>query len=190
MSRRDRFRVALLAFFLIIGWTLELYFLVHHADLPARARTQLFARGFRLYGLADRGFYDRVTPFVLALEGLNVFVMQPLCALLIYAIARRRAFRWPLQLAIGSYLSLSVLIYYLVGQLSGYEMMREPSAAAFALYYGANLPWLVGYGWLAVDAGLAITHATRTPALRRKWRPALRRKWRAAPRGVPAASRA
>src|SRR6185369_12322690 len=96
MSRRDRFTLGLITAFIAIGWTLELYFLVHHDDLPVRARSELIARGFRLYGLADRSFYDRVTPLVLALEGVNVLVVQPLCALLAYAIVRRRAYRWAL----------------------------------------------------------------------------------------------
>src|ERR1700742_3545226 len=111
MNRRDRFTVGLLVSFVLIAATLELYFLVFHRELVARAPTQLFARLFSIYGVADRGYYDRVSPFALALEGINVFVMQPLCALIVYAIARGRAYRWPLQLAVGRYLSVSVVLY-------------------------------------------------------------------------------
>jgi hypothetical protein len=157
MSRRDRFSVGMLGFFGLIAATLELYFIVFHRDLPARADSHLFARLFAIYGVADRAYFDRVSPLALALEGINVFVMQPLCLLLVYAIVRRRAYRWPLQLGIGSYLGFSVVLYFLVAVVSGYEGMSERSGQAFALFYGANLPWLVGYGWLALDASVVIS---------------------------------
>ena len=156
MSRRDRIAVGILVFFLVIAATLELYFILCHHDLPARANTQLFARLFAIYGIADRGYFDPVSPLALTLEGINVFLMQPLCVLLIYAIARRRPYRWPLQLGIGAYLGLSVVLYFLAAIVSHYDSMPERSGAAFALFYGANLPWLLGYGWLAYDAGVTI----------------------------------
>ncbi len=159
MNRRDRFTVGLLAFFALIAVTLELYFLVFHRELPERASSQLFARLFAVYGAADRAYYDQVSPLALALEGINVFVMQPLCALLCYAIVRARPYRWPLQLGIGAYLGVSVVLYFTVGVVSGYATMTEHSGKAFALFYGANAPWLVGYGWLALDAGRVIARA-------------------------------
>lgn len=159
MTRRDRVTVALLGFFLIAAATIELYFLAFHADLPARTHTQLLARAFRLYSTADRAFYDPVSPLALAFEGLNVFVMQPLCLLLVYAIARKRAYRWPLQLGVGAYLAVSVLLYYTVGVISGYDGMAVRTTNAYLLFYGANLPWMLVYGWLAYDAGAVIARA-------------------------------
>ncbi|HEX6837534.1 MAG TPA: emopamil-binding family protein [Polyangia bacterium] len=177
MARRDRFTIGLLTFFALVAVTIELYFLAHHRDLVARAPTQLLAHLFSIYGLADRGYYDAVSPLALALEGINVFVMQPLCALVIYGIVRGRAWRWPLQLAVASYLAVSVVLYFTVAVVSGYVDMAEHSAKTFALLYGANAPWLVGYGWLAVDAGLTIARAlapagspTRKMMLRPAWR--------------------
>ncbi len=166
MTRRDRVTIGLLAFFLLAAATIELYFLVFHADLPARTQTQLFARGFRLYSIADRGFYDPVSPLALAFEGLNVFLMQPLCALLIYAIARDRSYRWPLQLGIGAYLAISVVLYYAIGIIGGYDAMPVRTTNAYLLFYGANLPWMLTYGWLAIDAGAVIARAfADAPAL-------------------------
>ena len=156
MPRRDRITVGLLGFFTLIAVTLELYFIACHRDLPARMQTQLFARLFAIYGTADRAYFDPVSPLALALEIINVFALQPLCLLLIYAIVRRRPYRWPLQLGIGAYLGMSVVLYFLVGIVSGYDGMAERSGKTFALFYGANLPWLVGYGWLALEAGLTI----------------------------------
>ena len=159
MNRRDRITVGLLGFFLLAAATIELYFLVFHADLPARTHTQLFARAFRLYSMADRAYYDPVSPLALAFEGLNVFLMQPLCVLLMYAIVRRRAYRWPLQLGIGAYLAVSVVLYYTVGVISGYDGMPVRTTNAYLLFYGANLPWMLTYGWLAFDAGAVIARA-------------------------------
>jgi hypothetical protein len=166
MTRRDRVTIGLLGFFLLLAVTIELYFLVFHADLPARAQSELFARGLRFYSAADRSFYDPVTPLALTLEGVNVFFMQPLCVLLIYAIARGRRYRWPLQIGISAYLAVSVLFYYTVSVLSGYAGMAEHTTSAYLLLYGANLPWLVGYGWLGYDAARVVVRALAdAPAL-------------------------
>jgi hypothetical protein len=174
MSRRDRFTIALFALFALVAATLELYFVVHHRELAARAPTQPFARLFSIYGIADRGYYDPVSPLALALEAINVFVMQPLCALVVYAIVRRRAWRWPLQVAVGSYLSLSVVLYFTVAAVSGYADMAEHSGKAFALFYGGNAPWLLGYGWIAADAGRHIARAFATvPAPKNAFAPAV-----------------
>ncbi len=154
---------------MLIAATLELYFVACHRDLPARAHTQLFARLFAIYGTADRAYFDPVSPLALALEGINVFVIQPLCLVLIYAIVRGRPYRWPLQLGIGAYLALSVVLYFLVAIVSGYDGMLERSGKSFALFYGANLPWLVGYGWLALEAGRTIARQFRAaPAVSRR----------------------
>jgi hypothetical protein len=53
---------------------------------------------------------------------------------LIWAIVKRRAYRHVLQLALGSYLSYSVILYWLAGHLSGYEGMRSRTAYAFILF--------------------------------------------------------
>lgn len=174
MSRRDRVTIGLLLLFALVAATLELYFLVHHRELVARAPTQLFARLFSIYGVADRGYYDAVSPLALALEGINVLVMQPLCALVVYAIVRGRAWRWPLQLAVASYLSMSVVLYFTIAAVSGYADMAQHSGKAFALLYGGNAPWLVGYGWMAVDAGRVIARvlATGSPTRKVMLRPA------------------
>jgi hypothetical protein len=162
MPRRDRFSIVLLVFFALIALTLEMYFLAFHRELPARAATQLPARLFGIYGVADRGYFDRVSSLALALEGINVFVMQPLCGLLIYGIVRKRGWRWPLQLGIGAYLAMSVVLYFTVAIVSGYADMVERSPKAFALLYGGNAPWLLGYGWLALEAGRQIARGFAT----------------------------
>ncbi|MGH8324994.1 MAG: EXPERA domain-containing protein [Steroidobacteraceae bacterium] len=159
LSKRDLVTVGMIGFFFLVAVTFELYFLLFHRELPARADRELFARMFRVYGWADRDYYDPVSPLALSLEAINVFMMQPLGLWLAYAILRRRPYRWPLQLGVGAYLSVSVILYFSVGIVSGYARMGAHTVAAFALFYGANLPWLVGYGWMALDASRVI--ATR-----------------------------
>ncbi|HEX3867608.1 MAG TPA: emopamil-binding family protein [Gemmatimonadaceae bacterium] len=169
MTRRDRSTIALLGFFVLIAMTLELYFLACHRDLPARVATQLPARLFGIYSVADRSYFDPVSALALSLEGLNVFVMQPLCGLVVYAIVRGRGWRWPLQLGVSAYLAMSVVLYFTVAIVSGYADMAVHSGKAFALLYGANMPWLLGYGWLALDAAREIARRLATePAQRRR----------------------
>jgi len=164
MTARDRFAIGLLAFFFLVAATLEVYFLIAHGQLAVSAHP--FARVFSIYGVSDRAYYDDVSPLALSLEGLNVFVTQPLGLWLAWAILRRRPYRWALQLGVGAYLSYSVVLYFLVGHVSGFASMVERSPRSFALFYGANLPWLVGYGWLAVDAArVIVARFASAPAL-------------------------
>lgn len=144
--------------------TLELYFLVAHDRLAAAAAHNPFAWLLAIYGPADRAYFDAPSPLALALEGFNVAVTQPLGALLAYAIVRRRPWRWPLQLGVGAYVTYSVLLYFLVAHVSGLAGMRDRRVATFAIFYGANLPWLAGYAWLAWDAARAIVARMRRSA--------------------------
>jgi hypothetical protein len=160
MTGRDRFTLVLLGFFFAVACTLEAYFLYAHAHLAGSGHP--FAKLFAIYGPSDRAYYDQVSPLALALEGLNVLVTQPLGVWLAYAIVRRRPYRWALQLAVGAYLSYSVVLYFLVAQVSGFATMTERTPRTFALFYGANLPWLVGYGWMAWEAARQVTARFRS----------------------------
>ncbi len=155
MSARDRITVALLGLFVLIAVTVELYFVLAHGQLPARAHANPFARMFQIYGAADRAYFDEVSPLALGLEGINVFVTQPLNLWLAWAIWRRRPYRWALQLAVGAYLTYSVVLYFVVAHLSGVPT----SPRALLLLYGANGPWLAGYAWLTWQAARALLSA-------------------------------
>jgi hypothetical protein len=152
MRRRDKVTLAVLAFFFVPAVTVELYFVVAHRHLVAATPQNPLAWLLSLYGPTDSAFYDAPTPLGLFLEGFQVFVTTPLGLVLAWGIVRRRAWRWPLQLAVGAYVSYSVILYFAVEQLSGYGTMSGRSAGKLALLYGANLPWLVAYGWLGWDA--------------------------------------
>lgn len=164
MTRRDVATLALLGFFFAVAMTLELYYVVAHDHLVAAASHNLFARGLALYGPSDRAYFTAPSALALSLEGINVFVTQPLGLLLAYAIVRRRRWRWPLQLALGSYLAYSVVLYFAEGAVSGFAGMSERSAGTFAIYIGANLPWLVGATWMAASAAREIARQL-APAL-------------------------
>ena len=159
MSRRDVATLGLLGFFFAVAISVELYFLVAHDHLVAASQHHPLARVLALYGAADRDYFARPSALALALEGLNVFVTQPLGVALAFAIVRRRWWRWALQLAVGAYLTYSVILYFVVGGVSGFAGMSDRSAATFALYFGANLPWLAGGAWLVASAAHALAPA-------------------------------
>jgi hypothetical protein len=152
----DRVVLGILGFFAVVAFSCELFWLVHARELPQLAPTRAMARLFRVYGDADRSYYDAVTPLSLALEGLNVCFTQALGVWLMLAIVRRRDYRHALQLALGAYLAYSVVLYFLRAHLSGYAEMRYRSGATFLLFYGVNLPWLVGPLYLICDSVRAI----------------------------------
>ena len=174
MSRRDKITVALLGFFFVMGFTIELYFVVAHRGLvAARAAHNPLAWLMSLYGPSDRDYFQAPSPLALSFEGFNVFVTQPLGIVLAWAIAKKRWWRWPAQLAIGAYVAYSVVLYFVIAQVGGFAGMSGRSFRTFAVFYGANLPWLVGYGWMAWDAAREIGASLRRPLapalVQREW---------------------
>jgi len=161
MSRRDRVILGLLTFFLCIAVSLELYWLVYRDQLVARAPHELFARLFQIYGDADRAYYDRVSPLAIALEGINVYFTQLLNIWLMVAIVGRRHYRHVLQLLVGSYLTYSVILYFWAAHVTGYPDMRYQSPYTFFLFYAPNLPWLLGYAYMAWDSCRALCAQAR-----------------------------
>lgn len=164
MSRRDRVTIGLLCFYILIALSLELYWLIFRDELVARAPHELFARLFEIYSDCDRAYYDRVSPLAIALESINVCFTQLLNVSLIYAIVARRHWRHTLQLLVGSYVAYSVILYFYTAHVVGYPDMRYKSAYTFLLFYTTNLPWLLGYAWMAADSIRAIHTRLRSPA--------------------------
>lgn len=152
LTARDKGIVALLAFFLLAAFSLELYWIIHADSLVARSPHEWIAYLYSIYGEADRAYYDAVTPFTLGLETVNVFVTQLLNLWLIWAILQNKPYRYALQLTLGSYLTYSVMLYFWVFHLSGYVDMKQQTPYAFFLLIVPNLPWLLGYFYLAWDA--------------------------------------
>ncbi len=161
MSRSDRVTHGLLTFFLSIAFSRELYWLIYRDELVARAPHELFARLFQIYGDADRAYYDRVSPLAIGLEGINVYVTQLLNVWLIVAIVGRRHYRHVLQLLVSSYLTYSVILYFWCAHVVGYPDMRYKSAYTYFLFYAPNLPWMLGYGWMAWISCRALAAAMR-----------------------------
>ncbi len=157
LPKKDWLILALQAFFFLTAVTLELYWVRHSDELVARSETDLIAAGFRLYGAADRAYYVAVTPFTLSLETIKIFFTQPLILWLAYAILARKPYRHPLQLALASYVSYSVLLYFWTAHLSGYADLRSRDLPTFLLFYVANLPWLLGHLYMVYDSARAIT---------------------------------
>src|SRR5437868_12995653 len=101
LSRHD-FRVVLLvAMYVVVAWTLELYFVVFAKSLAAR--TDVFARMWEIYSSADHAYYDRVTREEYGLESFHILFTQWLHIWLIWAIVKHVYYRHTLQLIVGSY---------------------------------------------------------------------------------------
>ena len=148
LSRTDEITLGLLAFFVVMAFTIELYFILHYRDI--REQDHFFARAYAIYGAGDQAYYGRGDVHVpLALESFNVFFTQGLNLLLAWGIVKARAWRHPLQLLISSYLTYSVLLYFWVNHVSGYINMPDKTPWAFFIFIAPNLPWLLGHAWMA-----------------------------------------
>ena len=156
---KDKLIVMLLVFFLLVAFSMELYWIVYANSLVVRSQTDWIAYLYSIYGEADRAYYDSVTPFTLGLETINVFVTQILNVWLIWAILRKSRYRHALQLTLGSYLTYSVILYFWVFHLAEYADMQYQSVYTFFILIAPNLPWLLGYLYLAWDAYRAIIRA-------------------------------
>jgi len=156
LPTRDKTIIGLLLFFIVVALTLELYYVVYAHELPARASSNWMAYLFSLYGVADSTYFDQVSSLSLSLEMINVFVTQPLNAWLIFAILKRRRYRHVLQLIVSSYLTYSVVLYFFQEQLSGFVHMRQKTPYGFFMFYAPNLPWLLGYAYMAYDSARAL----------------------------------
>jgi hypothetical protein len=167
ITPRDRAALWLIVVYVACAFTLELYWLVYHGSLPGRS--DLFARAFAFYGRGDPGYYDRISSFEIGLESFHLVLTQWLLICLAAGIWRRATWRYPLQLAVGSYVCYSTALYLLAKHVSGYPDMPgydmpSHNLASFLILYLPNLPWLFGNAWLAWDAARAITRAFRRVA--------------------------
>lgn len=153
-SARDRFVIGLILACTAVALSLELYWLIFNQVMESR--TDGFARVLSLYWPADYSWRVSGNPpqkaVSLFFETINVFVTPLLSFGLIWAIVRRRPYRFPLQLLIGTYTAYGTLAYYGIAYFSGYAQFDDKGVYQFALFHLVNMPWLVGYGWLAWDA--------------------------------------
>ena len=159
LTRRDRADLLLVIFYIGCAFTLELYWLVYHNSLPGRS--DLFARAFWFFGQGDRGYYDQVSSFETGLESFHIVFTQPLLICLAVGIWRRSLWRYPLQLAVSSYVCYSTILYLLANHVSGYAGMPRHVLASFLIFYLPNLPWVFGNAWLALHATRSIARAFR-----------------------------
>lgn len=167
-TARDKAAIALLAFFVVIGFTIEAYWVVHNDSM--QGRHDVVARLLALYWPADRNYRvpgrDVAKSFTLALESINAFVTQWLNLVLIWAIARGRRWRHVLQLVVATYTFYGTVLYYYVAHLSGYAVLAYRGTYPFVMFYAANAPWLLGCGWLMWDAVDAILRQRSSPPAR------------------------
>jgi hypothetical protein len=163
LERKDWAIIGMLVFFIVVAWTVELYWVIFYDQIVTRAQSEFLAVLFRVYGDADRSYYDlpSAAAYPRGLESFNVFFTQPLNAWLIWAILARKSYRHTLQLILGAYVAYSVLLYFWTAQLSGFERMESRSVYTFFLFYAPNLPWLLAHLYMAYDSARAINRQFR-----------------------------
>lgn len=158
LAARDKGSLWLIAFFAAIAYTLEVLWLYHAFEWPTQSG--FWGAGARYYGMGDRGYWDQPSYFEVGLESFNVVFIVGSELWLGYAILRRRAYRWPLQLCIGSYLTYSVIYYFTVKIV--FPQMLTQDAASYAMLILPNLPWLFGGAWWLGEASVVILKAQRS----------------------------
>src|ERR1043166_38900 len=151
----NRVAAGLTVFFLLFPRTIDLYWLVNHDRLPERAASNAIARMYRDFAPADRGYYDRAGKLEVGLEALNVCVTPIFYIALLYGLARRRPWRYAVQLAVGSWVAYSVVLDYWVAAIGGYPAMETRTLANLFRFYAASAPWLLGHLYLVFDASRA-----------------------------------
>jgi len=147
LATRDRWVLGLTIFFIAMALTVELPWLLGSAELDRIGG--LFGEMWAFYGRADRGYFDRVSGLERGVESFHIFFTQWLHAWLIWAILGRWTHRFALQLVVGSYVAFSTAVYLLAKHMTGYALMPEHTLGAYLTLYLANLPWLIGNGWIA-----------------------------------------
>jgi emopamil binding protein len=166
LCTKDKVVIALVVLYSSVALTLELYWIIFNQVMEFR--TDLVARVLQFYWPADHSWripgFPAEKAFVLSLELVNVFLTPILSAMLIWAIVKRRSYRYPLQLLISTYTAYGTALYYAVTHISDYAIFEYKGVYTYALFYFANMPWLVGYAWLAWDAYRCLSQASKGPS--------------------------
>jgi hypothetical protein len=155
---KDKIIIGLILLFTTVALTLELYWLIFHQEMESR--TDVFAQLIALYWPADYTYripgYPIEKSFTLTVEAINTLFTPVVSMLLIYGIIKHKAYRYPLQLVIGTYTFYGTFVYYALHHVSGYKVFEYKGTYPFLMFYLANLPWFVAYGWFACDAFRAL----------------------------------
>jgi hypothetical protein len=160
LTAREKWIVRWLIFFVVIAYAIELPWLLSSSDLPRLGNG--WSRLWAFYGMADRGYYDLISSFERGLESFHIFVTQWLMIWLLWAVARRWAYRHVLQVAVGSYVAYSTVVYLAAKHLTGYPLMRVQEPSAFLTLYLANLPWVIGNVLIAADGARGLIQLVKT----------------------------
>lgn len=164
LSAKDKTIIAFMLFFTAVALTLELYWLIFNQVMESR--TDVFAQLFALYWPADYNYRVSGLPpekaFTLSVESVNVFVTPWLSVALIWAILKHRRYRYALQLFVATYTFYGTFLYYSIHYVSNYAMFEYKGPYTYLMLYVANLPWLGGYAWIALDAYREIVRGPRS----------------------------
>jgi EXPERA (EXPanded EBP superfamily) len=154
LPAKDKVVIALIVFFSSVALTLEAYWLIFHNEMESR--TDLLAWLLSIYWPADYTYrvpgYPIEKCFILVAETVNTLVTPVLSFLLIWGILKRKPWRYPLQLTIGTYTFYGTFLYYAIAHVSGYVVFAYKSPYTYLMFYLVNLPWFACYAWMAWDA--------------------------------------
>jgi hypothetical protein len=166
LPTKDKVIIGFLGFFILIGCTLELYWLMFNNHMLER--NDILKTMLSWYWICDRTYrdpgMDNAKAFTFAVESLNT-ACKVLDAALIYAIVKRKPWRHGLQCILATCFGYGTVLYYYVAHLTDYNVFTERTPAAFAMFVFANIPWLNGYGYMAFDSARAMTRAARAGAV-------------------------
>lgn len=162
MKLRDKVTVGFLSLFVVIAWTVELFWFIKHNDI--QSMTGFIPKAFALYGRGDDTWFNvsAAPPFALAfilfLEAIHIFLSQLLNIALIHAIVKAKAYRYKLQLMVSSYVFYSVLVYYGVHWFAGFPCMPHKDLVSYIVFFGFNAPYLIyglfaAWAWKGIDNG-------------------------------------
>jgi hypothetical protein len=164
LPTKDKIIIGYILFFTSVALTLELYWLIFNQVMESR--TDLFAKILALYWPVDYTWripgYPIEKAFTLSFESVNVLVTPWLSMGLIWAILKRRPYRYALQLVIATYTFYGTYLYYSTAHISGYAVFEYKGAYTYLMFYVANLPWFAGYAWIGWDAYRAIVRGERS----------------------------
>ena len=114
LPTKDKAIIGLILLFTSVALTLELYWLIFNQVMESR--TDLLAKILALYWPVDYTWripgYPIEKAFTLSFESVNVLVTPWLSLGLIWAILKRRAYRYALQLVIATYTFYGTYLYY------------------------------------------------------------------------------
>ncbi|KAA8895873.1 Emopamil-binding protein [Sphaerosporella brunnea] len=152
LSRRAKAAAAWFLFSGLLHVHFEGYYVKHRATLAARR--DFAADLWKEYAKSDSRYLARDS-FVVAIEGLTVIFLGPLCLLTFLAIVLGSRKQHPARLLACCCHLYGCALYFVTATLDGNRHCRPEPLYFWGYYVACNLPWIVVpalLGWRSVKA--------------------------------------